>query len=63
MYYRYLGSPLGDLLLAGDDRALHVVSFPEGSRRRDPEPEQARPRVGRGGTHARRRRAPPRSRA
>lgn len=39
MYYRYLGSPLGDLLLAGDDRALHVVSFPEGSRRIDPEPD------------------------
>jgi methylated-DNA-[protein]-cysteine S-methyltransferase len=39
MYYRYLSTPIGDLLLAGDEAALHVVSFPEGSRRRDPEPD------------------------
>ena len=39
MYYRYLDSPLGDLLLAGDDEALRVVSFPQGSRRRDPDPD------------------------
>ena len=39
MYYRYLGTPIGDLLLAGDEDALHVVSFPEGSRRRDPDPD------------------------
>ena len=39
MYYRYLTTPIGDLLLAGDEQALHVVSFPEGSRRRDPEPD------------------------
>lgn len=38
MYYRYLTTPIGDLLLAGDEDALHVVSFPEGARRRDPEP-------------------------
>jgi methylated-DNA-[protein]-cysteine S-methyltransferase len=36
MYYRYLATPIGELLLAGGDDALHVVSFPEGSRRRDP---------------------------
>jgi methylated-DNA-[protein]-cysteine S-methyltransferase len=39
VYYRYLGTPIGDLLLAGDETALCVVSFPEGSRRREPEPD------------------------
>lgn len=39
MHYRYLDTPIGDLLLAGEDGALCVVSFPEGSRRRDPEPD------------------------
>jgi methylated-DNA-[protein]-cysteine S-methyltransferase len=39
MYYCYLGTPIGELLLAGDDDALCVVSFPEGSRRREPAPD------------------------
>lgn len=39
MYYRYLPTPLGDLLLAGTEDALTLVSFPQGSRRRDPEPD------------------------
>ena len=39
MYYCYLNTPSGDLLLAGDDEALTLVSFPEGSMRREPEPE------------------------
>lgn len=44
MYYCYLTTPVGDLLLAGDDDALSVVSFPpvnisEGSKRREPEPD------------------------
>lgn len=39
MYYRYLTTPIGDLLLAGDESALCVVGFPEGSRRREPEPD------------------------
>lgn len=39
MYYRYLETPIGDLLLAGDEDGLSLVSFPEGSMRRDPEPE------------------------
>jgi methylated-DNA-[protein]-cysteine S-methyltransferase len=46
MKYTYLDSPLGDLLLAGDDDALRVVSFPRGKGRRRPEPgwsEDARP--------------------
>ena len=39
MYYCYLDTPIGELLLAGDDDALCLVSFPEGSMRRDPEPD------------------------
>ena len=39
MYYCYLTTPIGDLLLAGDDQALSLVAFPEGTRRCDPEPD------------------------
>ncbi len=39
MYYCYLTTPIGDLLLAGDDETLSLVAFPEGSMRRDPEPD------------------------
>lgn len=39
MYYCYLNTPIGDLLLAGDEDALCLVGFPEGSMRRDPEPD------------------------
>ncbi len=39
MYYCYLTTPIGDLLLAGEDEALSLVAFPEGSMRRDPEPD------------------------
>jgi methylated-DNA-[protein]-cysteine S-methyltransferase len=39
MYYCYLDTPIGELLLAGDDEALCLVGFPEGSMRRDPEPD------------------------
>lgn len=37
MYYRYLNTPIGDLLLAGDEQGLALVSFPQGSMRREPE--------------------------
>ena len=37
MYYCYLESPIGELLLAGDDDALTMIGFPEGAMRRDPE--------------------------
>ena len=37
MYYCYFTTPIGDLLLAGDDEALHLIGFPEGSMRREPE--------------------------
>ena len=39
MYYCYLATPIGELLLAGDDDALCLVGFPEGSMRKDPEPD------------------------
>jgi methylated-DNA-[protein]-cysteine S-methyltransferase len=39
MYYCYLSTPIGDLLLAGDQDALSLVGFPEGSMRHDPQPE------------------------
>jgi methylated-DNA-[protein]-cysteine S-methyltransferase len=39
MYYRYLTTPIGELLLAGDETALRVIGFPQGAMRRDPEPD------------------------
>ena len=39
MYYCYLNSPIGDLLLAGDDDALSLIGFPQGKMRHDPEPD------------------------
>jgi len=36
MYYCYLETPIGDLLLVGDEQALSLVGFPEGSMRREP---------------------------
>jgi methylated-DNA-[protein]-cysteine S-methyltransferase len=37
VYYCYLKSPIGQLLLAGDDRALELISFPRGKMRKSPE--------------------------
>jgi len=39
MYYCYLTTPIGDLLLAGDDDALSLVGFPKGKMRHDPDPD------------------------
>jgi methylated-DNA-[protein]-cysteine S-methyltransferase len=39
MHYCYLDTPIGELLLAGDDEALCLIGFPEGSMRREPEPD------------------------
>ena len=36
-YYCTLETMIGSLLLAGDDAGLSLISFPEGSTRRDPE--------------------------
>lgn len=37
MYYCYLDTPIGELLLAGDDDGLYQVGFPKGSMRREPQ--------------------------
>ena len=37
MYYRYLATPVGDLLLAGDEDGLSLIGFPKGKMRHDPE--------------------------
>lgn len=37
MRYTHVDSPLGELLLAGDDGALRLISFPTGKGRRRPE--------------------------
>ncbi|MDJ0940413.1 MAG: methylated-DNA--[protein]-cysteine S-methyltransferase [Woeseiaceae bacterium] len=39
MYYCYHDTPIGELLLAGDEDALALIGFPKGSMRRDPEPD------------------------
>ncbi len=37
--YTYCASPVGQLLLAGNDRGLHLISFPQGSRKKLPHPD------------------------
>ena len=37
MYYCFLDTPIGELLLAGEDGALSMIGFPNGSMRREPE--------------------------
>ncbi len=39
MSYCYLETPIGELLLAGEDGSLSMIGFPKGSMRRDPEPD------------------------
>lgn len=39
MFYTHVDSPVGPLLLAGDDNALKVISFPSGSKCITPEPD------------------------
>ena len=39
MYYCYLSSPVGDLLLAGEEDALSLVAFPGEGRKHDPDPD------------------------
>ena len=39
MYYCYLDTPIGELLLAGEGGALSMIGFPKGVMRRDPEPD------------------------
>ncbi len=35
--YTYVETPIGSLLVAGDDHSVHLISFPEGGRSRNPE--------------------------
>lgn len=42
MRYRYVNSPLGDILVAGDDSGLRVIGFPEGKGRIEPAPDWER---------------------
>ena len=37
IYYRYMDSPVGRLLVAGDDEGLHRICFPKGKRSDLPE--------------------------
>ena len=37
MYYCYFDTPIGELLLAGDEDGLSMIGFPKGKMRRDPE--------------------------
>lgn len=37
MYYCYLDTPIGELLLAGDADGLSMIGFPKGSMRREPQ--------------------------
>ena len=39
MYYCYLKTQIGDLLLAGDDGSLSLIGFPKGKMRHDPQPD------------------------
>lgn len=39
MYYCYIPSPVGDLLIAGDAERIHCLGFPEDKTCRDPEPD------------------------
>lgn len=39
MYYCYLKTQIGDLLLAGDDGGLSLIGFPKGKMRHDPQPD------------------------
>jgi methylated-DNA-[protein]-cysteine S-methyltransferase len=39
MYYCYLETPIGELMLAGDDGALRMIEFPKDGRRREPAPD------------------------
>jgi len=39
VYYCYLDTPIGELLLAGDADGLAMIGFPRGSMRREPEPD------------------------
>jgi methylated-DNA-[protein]-cysteine S-methyltransferase len=37
LYYQYMKSPVGKLLVAGNNEGLHMISFPKGNKRYVPE--------------------------
>lgn len=37
--YAYVRSPMGDILLTGDDKELYLIALPLGSEKQQPEPE------------------------
>jgi methylated-DNA-[protein]-cysteine S-methyltransferase len=37
MKYCYADTPIGSLLIAGDDSAIHLIAFPEGGKPHDPQ--------------------------
>ena len=39
VYYCYAQTPIGELLLAGDEEGLSTIGFPRGPMRREPEPD------------------------
>lgn len=39
MFHTFCESPVGELLIAGDDLGLRLIAFPSRGQRRDPEPE------------------------
>lgn len=39
MYYCYLDTPIGELLLAGEPESLQLISFPRGKMRIEPSPD------------------------
>jgi methylated-DNA-[protein]-cysteine S-methyltransferase len=38
IYYQYMGSPIGKLLVAGDEKRLHLINFPKNGKPSLPEP-------------------------
>ncbi|MCB1691976.1 MAG: methylated-DNA--[protein]-cysteine S-methyltransferase [Pseudomonadales bacterium] len=42
MKYRHLATPIGDLLVAGDDDGLRIIGFPQGKGRIEPEADWVR---------------------
>jgi methylated-DNA-[protein]-cysteine S-methyltransferase len=39
VYYQYIKSPVGKLLVAGDEKGLHFINFPKNGKPSLPEPE------------------------
>lgn len=38
IYYQHMKSPVGKLLVAGNNKGLHLISFPKGNKPSFPEP-------------------------